>query len=70
MKLIRFADIESGESARPTLISIKVPTEYDKEQLLLAIKYLHDLRNIDTDYVMINTLVHLYHAPDLIEVSN
>lgn len=50
--------------------SISVETEQDKEQLLLAIKYLHDRRDIDTNLAAVNALVHLYHAPELIEVKN
>lgn len=48
---------------------IVVKSEWDKEQLLLASEYIHGLRNIDTDYTGANLLAHLYHNPDLIEVS-
>ena len=53
-----------------TIDSIIVPTEYDKQQLLLAFKYLHDLRDNDTDYHAVNTIVHLYETPDKIIVQN
>lgn len=53
-----------------TITEILVPTEYDKEQLLLAIKYIHDLREIDTDFLAVNTLVHQYLVPDRIKVKS
>jgi hypothetical protein len=49
--------------------SITVETEEDKEQLLLALRYLHDLRELDTDYVAFDDLVHMYLSPDLIKVA-
>lgn len=49
---------------------IIVPSEYDKEQLLLAFKYIHDLRCIDTDYLGVNTLIHIYECPEIIEVNS
>ena len=49
--------------------SIIVPTEYDKEQLLLAFKYIHGLKCIDTDYIAVNSLAHLYQQPEIIKVS-
>lgn len=52
-----------------TISQIIVPTEYDKEQLLLAIKYFHDNPLINTDILAVNTLVHLYQNPELIKVS-
>lgn len=52
------------------ITEIVVPTEYDKEQLLLAIEYIHYLRNIDTDYMGVNYLSHLYLTPDLITVKD
>jgi len=48
---------------------IVVESEHDKQQLLLALKYLHD-GDIDTDYMAVNSLVHMYENPDMIEVSN
>lgn len=49
---------------------IIVPSEFDKQQLLLVSKYFHDLRNIDTDLMAVNTIAHLYTQPELIEVQN
>lgn len=52
-----------------SITEIVVPTEYDKEQLLLAIEYIHYLRNINLDYLAVNTLAHLYLNPELITVK-
>ena len=52
------------------LVKIVVETEEDKEQLLLASKYIHNLRNIDTDIMGANMLAHLYTDPDLIVVGD
>lgn len=51
------------------ITEIVVPSERDKQQLLQAIKYLHDNRTIDTDFYAVNTLVHMYEVPDLIKVK-
>jgi hypothetical protein len=52
------------------ITEIIVPSERDKDQLLRAIKYLHDNRTIDTDYYAVNSLVHMYEAPDRIKVRS
>lgn len=52
------------------ITKIVVPREEDKVQLILVSKYLHDLPCIDTDIQGINSIVHLYGNPDLIEVIN
>jgi hypothetical protein len=52
-----------------TITKIVVPTQDDKDQLLLASRYIHDLRNIDTDINGANLLAHLYHCPELIVVE-
>lgn len=51
------------------ITKIVVPTARDKVQLLLALKYIHDLRCIDTDYLAVNTLAHQYQLPESIEVE-
>lgn len=48
---------------------IVVNSEYAKEQLLMALEYMHYLRGIDTDYVAVNELTHLYLSPKLITVT-
>jgi hypothetical protein len=53
-----------------TIEKIVVPTEFDKEQLIRAFKYLHDNRTIDTDLLAVNTIVHMYQNPGLIVVDN
>ena len=61
--------VEDDDTKYVNITKIVVPTEYDKEQLLKASRYLHDCSGIDTDFYAINTLVHLYLNPDLIEVQ-
>jgi hypothetical protein len=53
-----------------TIEKIVVPTEFDKEQLIRAFKYLHDNRTIDTDLLAVNTIVHMYENTGLIVVDN
>lgn len=57
------------ETKFPAISSITVPTEYDKEQLLKASRYIHNLKEIDADFIMINLLSHLYLSPQLIKVE-
>lgn len=45
---------------------IVVPTQNDKNELLKGSKYIHDLRQLDTGYVVINQLAHLYLEDALI----
>lgn len=49
--------------------SIVVDSIKSKEQLLLASAYLHNLRDLDTDFIAINELAHLYQSPGLIIVD-
>ena len=51
-----------------TIHEIVVETERDKEQLLAASHYIHNLLEIDTDYMGVNYIAHLYTTPDLIKV--
>ena len=44
-------------------------SEYAKEQLLLALEYIHYLQNFDTDYVAVDRLAHVYFNPELITVK-
>lgn len=50
------------------ITELVVPRDFDKQQLLAAIEYLHYSRDIDTDYIPVNALVHLYENPELIVV--
>lgn len=59
---------ENGNN--PVNISkIVVNSEEAKNQLIRALEYLHDLRNVDTDYLAVNHLVHLYTLPERIVVE-
>lgn len=49
---------------------IVVKDEDDKKQLLLASRYIHDLDCIDTDFLPVNAIAHLYQSEDLIIVSS
>lgn len=66
--LIRY----SSPKLHPSInkISIKVDSEFSKQQLLLASKYLHDAIDLDNDFMAINILTHLYTCPDLIKVEH
>ncbi|MNP89070.1 hypothetical protein D3C85_14680 [compost metagenome] len=50
------------------VIRIIVGTMEEKEELLQASRHIHDAE-VDTDLPMVNTLCHLYLAPQLIEVN-
>lgn len=65
-KLLKYDELPEGINIK----SIVVGSEQAKEQLLLAIRYLHDLRNIDTDIAAVNELVHMYHVPGRITVAD
>ena len=58
-----------GKVSRFEIKTIEVGSEADKQQILIALKYLHDCC-IDTDFIAVNNLVHLYHDPDLITVKS
>lgn len=51
------------------MIKIIVDTEEEKQQVLAASKHIHDSRDIDPDIPMVNTFMHLYQAPHLVEVK-
>ena len=44
----------------PFITKIVVPSEYARQQVALACRYLHDQMTTDTDYMAVNFLVHLY----------
>ena len=56
-------DDEKGENHYFTKFKIVVSSEEDKQQLEEAFRYIHD-QNIDTDYVTVNQLVHVYLERD------
>jgi len=51
-------------------VKVVVNSEEAKEQLLIASNYIHNLPNIDTDFIAINLLAHLYTTPDMIVVED
>ena len=70
-ELVRYP--EEGSTEESFLIDISeiiVPTNYDKEQLLLAFKYIHDIRPLDTNIIAVNSLAHMYRQPNKITVIN
>lgn len=50
--------------------NIVVASHEAKEQLLKALRYIHDLPELDPDFVMVNELVHQYLLPEKIVVEN
>lgn len=68
--LERYPEESSGEEPKWVCVSeIIVPDEYSKEQLLLAFRYIHDIRPLDTDIIAVNTIAHMYQVPDTITVN-
>ena len=60
---------ENDPNARhPHVVQIVVADERSKEELITALRYIHD-RAIDTDYKAVNELVHIYRAPELITIE-
>ena len=51
------------------MIKIIVDTKQEKEELIKASRHIHDA-DVDTTIDMVNTICHLYLAPQLIEVRN
>lgn len=43
-----------------TKYKIVVPTEKDRDELLMAFKHFHDSIDIDTDYIVVNQVAHEY----------
>ena len=68
-ELFRYDNRKKPENQKyVTITKIVVPSEQDKQQLLAAFAYIHNLRNIDSDYMAVNTIMHIYERPQLIEV--
>lgn len=47
---------------------IVVENQHSKDQLILASRYIHDMVELDTDYMAANYIAHLYEHPELIVV--
>lgn len=43
-----------------TKYKIVVPTEADKEEIMLGFKHFHDSFDIDTEYIVVNQMAHEY----------
>lgn len=50
------------------MVKIVVDSEQSKQQILNAIEYIHNLECIDSDFMAVNSLMHLYLYPDSVEV--
>jgi hypothetical protein len=59
------------KNTQPTfeIKGITVDSEESKKQLMLALAYIHDWADVDTNFVAVNTLIHLYKNPNLITVG-
>ncbi len=68
-ELNRWDDTKGNENQKWfTLHEIVVETEEDKNQLIAASRYIHDLMEIDTDFMAVNYIAHLYTDPSKIIV--
>lgn len=43
-----------------TKFAIIVPTKKDKEEIQACMEYLHDMKELDTEFVTVNQVVHEY----------
>lgn len=67
--LTNYWDLPILKASHFSGVRIVVDSEVAKQQILLALRYIHDLREIDLDYVAVNYLAHLYETPEAIEVD-
>lgn len=51
------------------ITEIVVPDQYAKDQLLKAFEYIHNIRELDTGFLAVNELAHIYTCPDIIKVQ-
>jgi hypothetical protein len=56
---------KTADPWHPSVGAIVVPDERSKQELMAAFRYFHDSWSTDTDYQAVNTLAHLYQAPEL-----
>lgn len=68
--LHRYIDENENDQKWVTITEIVVPSQEDKDQLLKAFEYIHNLRTIDTDFLAVNTIIHMYETPERIKVKN
>jgi len=62
-------NISDDDQPYVSITEIIVPTERDKEQLLEAFEYIHYLKDIDPEFMAVNTIMHMYLRPDDIKVK-
>lgn len=67
-ELNRWDDSKGDDQKWMKVHEIVVETEEDKRQLLAASSYIHDLMELDTSYMAVNWLAHLYTDPTKIVV--
>lgn len=58
-RMKRYRDFKL-ENVEWTNFVIVVPTDRDKQEVQAALEYLHNSRDIDTDFIPVNQLVHEY----------
>ena len=66
--MYRYDDNKGDNQKWCNIKEIVVDSEESKQQLIAAIHYLHDAE-IDTDYLAVNSLVHMYQFPEKIKVK-
>lgn len=62
--LDRYPEDDTLPAIYPRITKIVVPDEYSREQVMRALRYLHDQFSTDTGYMAVNFLVHLYSDED------
>lgn len=65
--LLRYSN--KKENKPVNIKSIVVDSEHSKEQLLIALDYIHGLFELDTNFIAVNELAHVHLNPDLIVVE-
>lgn len=67
--LYKYPEVINSRSAKYfPMVKIIVDSEQSKEQILNAIEYIHNLECVNSDYMAVNSLMHLYLYPDAVEV--
>lgn len=69
-ELDRYDETAGNDQKWITVHEIVVETQRDKDQLLATFQYIHDLVEIDTGYMGVNYVAHLYQCPELIRVKS
>ena len=68
--LAKYEEVNGDNQKWVQITKIIVPSQYEKDELIKAFRYIHDLREVDCDYMAVNTLMHMYELEDRIEVQN